>query len=115
MKSMIIPCVRGEPDAVEVARSVRRAAARRPTAERPHGVSPSTLHIPFDPEAAALFFALVSSRDERHSLIHRSVGDTSSACYLQLPLVPAAPINAPGAGGPRTGTASGSVRHPSVR
>ncbi len=38
-------------------------------AERPPGASPPTLHIPFDPEAAALFFALISSRYERRSLI----------------------------------------------
>jgi hypothetical protein len=31
-----------------------------------------TLHIPFDPEAAALFFALISSRYERRSLILNS-------------------------------------------
>ena len=36
-------CVRGEPDARERARPVRRAAVGRPTAERPHGVLPPTL------------------------------------------------------------------------
>jgi IstB-like ATP binding protein len=65
----ITSCVRGEPDARERARPVRRAAAGKPTAERPHGALPPTLHIPFDPEAAALFFALISSRYERRSLI----------------------------------------------
>jgi hypothetical protein len=67
--TMRAPCIRGEPDARERARPVRRAAAGRPTAERPHGVLPPTLHIPFDPEAAALFFALISSRYERRSMI----------------------------------------------
>jgi len=42
---------------------------RRPTAARPHGALPPTLRIPFDPEAAALFLVLVSSRYERRSLI----------------------------------------------
>jgi hypothetical protein len=54
-------CVRGEPDAWEHARPVRRAAAGKPTAERPHGVLPPTLHIPFEAEAANLFFQLVSA------------------------------------------------------
>jgi DNA replication protein DnaC len=38
-------------------------------AERPQGVLSPTQHIPFEPEAANLFFQLVSSRYERASLI----------------------------------------------
>ena len=34
-----------------------------------HGVSSPTQHIPFEPEAANLFFQLVSARYERASLI----------------------------------------------
>jgi hypothetical protein len=64
-----IRSVRGEPDARERARPVRRAAAGRPTAERPPGALPPTLPNPFDPEAAALVFALISSCYERRSLI----------------------------------------------
>ena len=51
------------------ARPVRRAGTRKPTAGRLHGASPPTQHIPFEPEAANLFFQLVSSRYERASLI----------------------------------------------
>src|SRR5919199_700171 len=56
--------MRGQP-----ARPVRRAGTRKPTAETLHGVSSPTQHIPFEPEAANLFFQLVSSRYERASLI----------------------------------------------
>jgi hypothetical protein len=63
------PRSRGEPDARERARPVRRAAAGRPTAEKLHGVPPPTQQIPFEAEAANLFFQLVSSRYERASLI----------------------------------------------
>ena len=41
----------------------------RPTAERPHGVPPPTLHLPFEAESANLFFQLISSRYERASVI----------------------------------------------
>ena len=44
------------------ARPVRRAAAGKPTPETVHGVPPPTQHIPFDTEAANLFFQLVSTR-----------------------------------------------------
>jgi IstB-like ATP binding protein len=56
--------MRGQP-----ARPVRRAGTRKPTAETLHGVSSPTQHIPFEPQAANVFFQLVSSRYERASLI----------------------------------------------
>jgi hypothetical protein len=58
-----------EPDARERARPVRRAGTGRPTAKRPQGVLSPTQHIPFEPEAANLFFQLVSTRYQRASLI----------------------------------------------
>ena len=38
-------------------------------AKAEHGASPSTLYIPFDPQAANLMFMLVSRRYERASMI----------------------------------------------
>jgi IstB-like ATP binding protein len=61
------PCVRGEPDAWERACPVRRAAASRPTAERPHGALPPTLHLHFDQRGAELPFRVITARDERAS------------------------------------------------
>jgi len=51
------------------ARPVRRAGMGKSTPKRVHGVPSPTQHIPFEPEAANLFFQLVSSRYERASLI----------------------------------------------
>jgi IstB-like ATP binding protein len=51
------------------ARPVRRAGTGKPTTERLHGVPSPTQHIPFEAEAANLFFQLVSGRYERASLI----------------------------------------------
>ena len=51
------------------ARPVRRAGTRKPTPERAHGAPSPTQHIPFEAEAANLFFQLVSGRYERASLI----------------------------------------------
>ena len=48
---------------------IARAGTGKPTAARPQGVPSPTQHIPFDPEAASLFFSLISSRYERRSLI----------------------------------------------
>jgi hypothetical protein len=63
------PCVRGEPDARERARPVRRAAAGRPTAERLHGARPPTLHLPLASEAAAALFQVIAKRYLRGSVI----------------------------------------------
>lgn len=65
---MHAPCVRGEPDARERARPVRRAAAGRPTAERPHGALPPTLHVHLDPRGAELLFQVLTEREERASI-----------------------------------------------
>ncbi|MFJ3310554.1 ATP-binding protein, partial [Streptomyces sp. NPDC086549] len=51
------------------ARPVRRAGMGKPTPERVHGVPSPTQHIPFEPEAANLFFQLISGRYERASVI----------------------------------------------
>ncbi|MDE0171561.1 MAG: ATP-binding protein, partial [bacterium] len=48
---------------------IARAGTGKPTTPRPQGVPSPTQHIPFDPEAASLFFSLISSRYERRSLI----------------------------------------------
>jgi IstB-like ATP binding protein len=50
---------------------VRFGGRRRgnPPAKAGHGASPSTLYIPFDPQAANLMFMLVSRRYERASMI----------------------------------------------
>ena len=61
-------CVRGEPDAWEHARPVRRAAAGKPTAERPHGVLPPTLLAPLDDTGSQLLFRFVAAAYERRSL-----------------------------------------------
>jgi IstB-like ATP binding protein len=51
------------------ARPVRRAGMGKPTPERVHGVPSPTQHIPFEAEAANLFFQLISNRYERASVI----------------------------------------------
>ncbi|MGW4898781.1 ATP-binding protein, partial [Kitasatospora sp. NPDC004240] len=51
------------------ARPVRRAGMGKPTPERVHGVPSPTQHIPFESEAANLFFQLISNRYERASVI----------------------------------------------
>ena len=56
--------MRGQP-----ARPVRRAGTRKPTAETLHGASSPTQHIPFDQDAANLFFQLVASRYEQGSIM----------------------------------------------
>jgi hypothetical protein len=53
----------------QLAWRVRRAGTGKPTPETAHGVPSPTRHIPFEAEAANLFFQLVSSRYERASLI----------------------------------------------
>jgi len=60
---------RGEPDARERARPVRRAAAGRPTAQRLHGVPPSTQHLPLPAEAASALFQVVSQRYLKTSIV----------------------------------------------
>ena len=52
---------RGEPDARERARPVRRAAAGRPTAEKLHGVPPSTQHMELDRRGAELLFQVLKN------------------------------------------------------
>ncbi len=54
------PQSRGEPDAREGARVVRRGPARN-RQPKLHGVPPSTQHVPSEPEAANVFVQLVSS------------------------------------------------------
>ena len=51
------------------ARPVRRAGTRKPTPETVPGASSPTQHLPFEQDAANLFFQLVSSRYEHASLI----------------------------------------------
>ncbi|MEU1455473.1 ATP-binding protein, partial [Streptomyces avermitilis] len=51
------------------ARPVRRAGTGKPALETVHGVSSPTQHIPFEPEAANLFFQLISGRYEHASVI----------------------------------------------
>ncbi|MFF2937044.1 ATP-binding protein, partial [Streptomyces mirabilis] len=51
------------------ARPVRRAGTGRPVLETVHGVPSPTQHIPFEPEAANLFFQFISGRYERASVI----------------------------------------------
>jgi hypothetical protein len=77
--------LRGEPDARERARPVRRAGTGRPTAGRLQGVPSPTQHIPFEPEAANLFFQLVSARYERASLIVTSNKPLRVSAMLRAP------------------------------
>ena len=51
------------------ARPVRRAGTGKPTPETMHSVPFPTRHLPFEQDAANLFFQLVSSRYEHASLI----------------------------------------------
>ena len=50
----------------------------RPTAERPHGVPPPTLHLPLDQASANWIFQMVSRRYEKASIVltsNRGFGD----------------------------------------
>jgi hypothetical protein len=51
------------------ARPVRRAGTGKPTPETVHGVPSPTQHIPFDQDAANLFFQLIASRYEQGSVM----------------------------------------------
>src|SRR5450759_3836122 len=62
-------CIRGEPDAWEQARPVRRATARNPLAARPTGASLSTLHVPAIPGFGPLLYEIVAGRYERRPII----------------------------------------------
>ncbi|WP_323138996.1 ATP-binding protein [Streptomyces mirabilis] len=53
----------------QLARRVRRAGTGKPAPETVQGVPSPTQHIPFESEAANLFFQLVSNRYERASVI----------------------------------------------
>ena len=51
------------------ARPVRRAGTGKPAPETVHGVPSPTQHIPFDTDAANLFFQLIASRYEQASIM----------------------------------------------
>ena len=59
---------RGEPDARERARPVRRAGTGRPTAERRQGVLSPTQHVGLDTRGAELLFQILTEREERASV-----------------------------------------------
>ena len=61
---------------------ITRARTAKPTTARPQGVPSPTQHIPFDPEAASLFFSLISSRYERKSLIVTSNKNFSASAEI---------------------------------
>ena len=59
---------RGEPDARERARPVRRAGTGKPTAEKLHGVPSPTQHLSLDRRGAELLFQVLTEREERNAV-----------------------------------------------